>query len=211
MAQEGDTMLIFGDCFEEAVLRHKINFEEIPLRQLWYEKEIYCLRSIMFLQRLDVFTKYGYPSRSMKRREGVFSPKAQKRYVRKVSCIVKNWVTSSLYITFKIIKILHTLFSKYYISNVFTIAAICRRTSQVIGPTCTCPCLKDLRQLCMCTKQLNRICPSAPRTPDKRLTAKIAGLSKHKSHTNICSGNKILYCKMISYYNKFTLYNYRSD
>jgi hypothetical protein len=28
----------------------------------------------------------------------------------------------------------------------------CGRTSQVIGPTCTCPCLKDLRQLCMCTK-----------------------------------------------------------
>jgi hypothetical protein len=30
--------------------------------------------------------------------------------------------------------------------------ARCGRTSQVIGPTCTCPCLKDLRQLCMCTK-----------------------------------------------------------
>jgi hypothetical protein len=26
------------------------------------------------------------------------------------------------------------------------------RTSQVIGPTCTCPCLKDLRRLCMCTR-----------------------------------------------------------
>jgi hypothetical protein len=36
------------------------------------------------------FTEYGYSSRNMKRREGVFSPKAQKRYVRKVSCIVKN-------------------------------------------------------------------------------------------------------------------------
>jgi hypothetical protein len=71
----------------------------------------------------------------------------------------------------------------------------CRRTSQVIEPTCTCPCLKDLRRLCMCTKQLNRICPSAPRTPDKRLTAKIAGLSKHKSHTNICSRNKFFIAK----------------
>jgi hypothetical protein len=29
---------------------------------------------------------------------------------------------------------------------------LCGRTSQVIGPTCTCPCLKDLRRLCMCTK-----------------------------------------------------------
>jgi hypothetical protein len=28
----------------------------------------------------------------------------------------------------------------------------CGRTSQVIGPTCTCPCLKDLRLLCMCTR-----------------------------------------------------------
>ena len=59
----------------------------------------------------------------MKRTEGVFSPKAQKRYVHKVSCIVKNRITNSLYITFKTTKILHTLFSKYYINipNVFTI------------------------------------------------------------------------------------------
>jgi hypothetical protein len=39
---------------------------------------------------LDVSTEYGYSSQSMKIREGVFSPKAQKRYERKVSCIVKN-------------------------------------------------------------------------------------------------------------------------
>jgi hypothetical protein len=32
----------------------------------------------------------SFSSLSMKRREGVFSPKAQKRYVHKVSCIVKN-------------------------------------------------------------------------------------------------------------------------
>jgi hypothetical protein len=72
---------------------------------------------------------------------------------------------------------------------------VCRRTSQIVGPTCTYPCLKDLRRLCMCTKQLNRICLSAPRTPDKRLTTKIARLSKHKSHTNICSGNKFFIAK----------------
>jgi hypothetical protein len=68
--------------------------------------------------------KYGYSSQRMKRREGVFLPKAQKRYVRKISCIVKNSVTSSSNITFKIIKVLYTLFSKYYIHNVFTIKAI---------------------------------------------------------------------------------------
>jgi hypothetical protein len=60
----------------------------------------------------------------MKRREGVFSPKAQKRYVCKVSCVVKNTIASSLNIAFKIIKMLRTLFSKYYITNVFTIEAI---------------------------------------------------------------------------------------
>jgi hypothetical protein len=42
------------------------------------------------LTKHNIFTEYGYSSRSMKRREGVFSPKAQKRYVCKVSCIVKN-------------------------------------------------------------------------------------------------------------------------
>jgi hypothetical protein len=29
MAQEGDTMLIFGNCFEEVVPRHKISSEEV--------------------------------------------------------------------------------------------------------------------------------------------------------------------------------------
>jgi hypothetical protein len=45
----------------------------------------------------------------MKRREGVFSPKAQKRYVCEVSCIVKNRTINSLYITFKVTK-----YYKYY-------------------------------------------------------------------------------------------------
>jgi hypothetical protein len=36
MAQEGDIMLTFGECFEksEIVLRHEISFEEIRLYQL---------------------------------------------------------------------------------------------------------------------------------------------------------------------------------
>jgi hypothetical protein len=38
-----------------------------------------------------IFTKHKSSSlRSMKRREGVFSLQAQKRYVQKVSCIAKN-------------------------------------------------------------------------------------------------------------------------
>jgi hypothetical protein len=62
------------------------------------EEKIYCLRSNdvftklgCSLQSMDILTKHKHSSlRSMKRREGVFSPKAQKRYVHKVSCITKN-------------------------------------------------------------------------------------------------------------------------
>jgi hypothetical protein len=45
----------------------------------------------MFLQSLDIFTRHeSFSLRSMKRREGVFSPKAEKWYVYKVSCIAKK-------------------------------------------------------------------------------------------------------------------------
>jgi hypothetical protein len=65
--------------------------------------------SLMFLQSVDVFTRHKSSSlRSMKRREGVFSPKAQKWYVRKISCIAKNKITNNLHIRFKIVNI------KYY-------------------------------------------------------------------------------------------------
>jgi hypothetical protein len=49
------------------------------------EEEIYCLRSINdFMTLGGFFTKHkGSSLRSMKRREGVFSPKAQKWYVHK--------------------------------------------------------------------------------------------------------------------------------
>jgi hypothetical protein len=53
--------------------------------------------------------KHGsFSLRSMKRREGVFSSKAQKRYVYKVSCIAKK-------MNYKIIYILD---SKIYTSNI---------------------------------------------------------------------------------------------
>jgi hypothetical protein len=63
--------LIFRDCFEEAVPRHKIIIEEA---YLCHEKIYYLL----ILRRLDVFMKYGYSSRSMKRREGVFFAEGSK-------------------------------------------------------------------------------------------------------------------------------------
>ena len=69
-------------------------------------------------------------SRSMKRREGVFSPKTQKRYVCKVSCIVKNWTTKKnktsilhaglqdiTHITFKMFLQQHLVFPKYYLCS----------------------------------------------------------------------------------------------
>jgi hypothetical protein len=59
----------------------------------------------MSLRSMDIFTKHGsFSLRSMKRREGVFSPKAQ--YI-KVSCIAKE-ITNNLPIRFKDIHI------KYY-------------------------------------------------------------------------------------------------
>jgi hypothetical protein len=77
-------MLIFGDCFEEAVPRHKIIIEEAYLR---HEKNLL----------LTDFTKIGcfyeiwiFFTKHEKKGRCFFSPKAQKRYVRKVSCIVKN-------------------------------------------------------------------------------------------------------------------------
>jgi hypothetical protein len=69
--QYGPTILSFGDRFEE-VPRHKIGFQEIQLRHFDMKKEIHCSQSIMFFRKLYIFTEYGYSSRSMKRREGVF-------------------------------------------------------------------------------------------------------------------------------------------
>jgi hypothetical protein len=43
MAQEGNTMIIFGNCFKEIVPRHKIKFEEVQFRQLQYQR-----RSIVY-------------------------------------------------------------------------------------------------------------------------------------------------------------------
>jgi hypothetical protein len=78
------------------------------------EEEIFCLRSIdvftelgYSLQSVDILTKHKYSSlRSIKRREGVFSPKAQKRYVHKsfmhrkeVNCKIFCILDSKLYIS----------------------------------------------------------------------------------------------------------------
>jgi hypothetical protein len=56
-----------------------------------WKKESIVYEALMFLRSMDVLARYKNSSlRSMKRREGVFSPKAQKRYVHKISCIAKN-------------------------------------------------------------------------------------------------------------------------
>jgi hypothetical protein len=105
----------------ENVLRHKVSWE-MQFHQLCCKKRIPCLRSMdvftkygyfyeawMFLRSMDIFTKHGsFSLWSMKRWEGVFSPKAQKRMYIKVSCIAKKWITNNLHIRFKDIHI------KYY-------------------------------------------------------------------------------------------------
>jgi hypothetical protein len=66
------------------------------------KKESFVYEAGMFLQSTIIFTKHEFSSlQSMKRREGVFSPKSQKRYEYKVSCIAKNWTTNNLHIRFK--------------------------------------------------------------------------------------------------------------
>jgi hypothetical protein len=58
---------------------------------LIWKKRSKVYKPLMFLRSMDILTKHKYSSLgSMKRREGVFSPKAQKWYVHKVSCIAKN-------------------------------------------------------------------------------------------------------------------------
>jgi hypothetical protein len=96
----------------EIVLRHKVSAEEVQLYQLCCKRmdlsftkyEIFY-EAWIFLRRLVICTRHGSLSlRSMKRREGVFSPKAQKWYVYNVSCIVKKLITNNLYIRFKNIR-----------------------------------------------------------------------------------------------------------
>ena len=119
-------------CKNENVLRHKVTWE-IQFHQPCYKrrdplfmKHGYFYEAWMFLRSLDIFTKHGsFSLRSMKRREGVFSPKAQKRYVYKVSCIAKKWITNNLHIRFKDIHIkcysLVTTKLHWPSRNVFTI------------------------------------------------------------------------------------------
>jgi hypothetical protein len=74
----------------EKVLRHselRITASSVLLRK----KGSIVYEALMFLRSVDVLARHKNSSlRSMKRREGVFSPKAQKQYVHKVSCIAKN-------------------------------------------------------------------------------------------------------------------------
>jgi hypothetical protein len=69
----------------ENVLRHKTSCEKYRLlHQPCHKRRDLFFEAWIFLRSMD------FSFRSMKRREGVFSPKAQKRYVCKVSCIVKK-------------------------------------------------------------------------------------------------------------------------
>jgi hypothetical protein len=74
----------------EDVLRHKA-LRNTASSALLQKKGSLVYEAWIFLRSMDIFTKHGsFSLRSMKRREGVFSPKAQKRYECKVSCIAKK-------------------------------------------------------------------------------------------------------------------------
>ena len=86
------------------------------LSVLMWKKGSIVYEALMSYKVWMIFMKHKSSSlRSMKRREGVFSPKAQKRYVHKVSCIAKNWITNHSYITFKSTS---TEYYKYSSANV---------------------------------------------------------------------------------------------
>jgi hypothetical protein len=134
---ELNTKSTFGDCFikNEDVLRHKVSWE-IQLRRLYCKRRDHLFTKMgsfyeawIFSRSMDIFTKHRFFSLwSMKRREGVFSPKAQKLYVYKVSCIAKNWITNNLHIKFKNMHIeyysLHTAKLHRSSKNVFTISVL---------------------------------------------------------------------------------------
>jgi hypothetical protein len=88
-----------------------------------FTKHGYFYEAWMFLRSMDLFSL-----RSMKRREGVFSPKAQKRYVCKVFMHRKEMTYNNLHIRFKAIHIkyysLITIKVHWSSQNVFTINVI---------------------------------------------------------------------------------------
>ena len=98
MAQEGNTTLTFGNCFRWNYAKAQNKVWRSAVSSTLVSEEIYCLWSIIFSRIWIFFTKHEKKGRCF------FSPKAQKRYVCKVSCIVKNWITYNLYITFKTIE-----------------------------------------------------------------------------------------------------------
>jgi hypothetical protein len=106
-----ETKPIFGECFikNEKMPRHKVSWE-LQLHRFWCgRRDLLFIKHWCFYKLWMILTRHRNSSLwSMKRREGVFSPKAQKRYVHKVSCIAKNWITNNSHIAFKFIN------TKYY-------------------------------------------------------------------------------------------------
>jgi hypothetical protein len=126
----------FGDGFikNENVLRHKVSWE-IQLHQL------YCKRRDPLFTKLGRFYEAWIFSRSTDLflykawKEGkVFFRRRLKRYVCKVSCIAKNWITNNLHIRFKNMHIeyysLDTTKLHWSSKNVFTIS-----TNPLSGPS----------------------------------------------------------------------------
>jgi hypothetical protein len=129
------TKSIFGKCSVKMKICQGTKPKNTTLSALLQKKGFLVYEAWMFLRSLEISTKHrSFSLRSMKRREGVFSPKAQKRYVYKVSCIAKKWITNNLHIRFKNMHIeyysLITTKLHWSSKNVFTIS-----TNPLSGPS----------------------------------------------------------------------------
>ena len=99
-------------------------------KEIHYRSSKVQLRKI-FSRSLDIIhqntmdivvTNRNSSSRSMKRREGVFSSKTQKRYVSKISCIVKNWAVKTDVLCSRLQDITHIHFKYFYNSTYISLS-----------------------------------------------------------------------------------------
>jgi hypothetical protein len=76
-------------CKNENMPMHKA--EKYSFVSSVAKEGIHCLQSMLVFMKHGYFHEaWNFSLRSMKRREGVFSPKAQKGMYKKVSCIAKK-------------------------------------------------------------------------------------------------------------------------
>jgi hypothetical protein len=75
-------------CKNENVLTHEVSFGKYSFISLVTKRGIYFYEAWILLRNMDIFLYEAWKEGKM-----FFSSKAQKRYVCKVSCIAKKWIT----------------------------------------------------------------------------------------------------------------------